>query len=145
MQNETFSQAEHFLKLGLYPQAFETFMSLEVGALDPTFLQPCKMALANQLYERQLSTLFDELEREVKRKNAQVIYNYGVVKGHVGDIPKATDLLQTAMDLGVPEARGALSRLLLRLSIQLRYFRNKPPRKTEYAVMLRLLSGNLCI
>jgi len=114
MHNETFSQADHFLKLGLYPQAFESFMSLEVGALDPTFLQPCKMALTNQLDEHQLSTLFDELEREVKRKNAQVIYNYGVVKGHLGDIPKATALLQAAMDLGVPEARGALSRLLLR-------------------------------
>jgi hypothetical protein len=114
MHNETFSQADHFLKLGLYPQAFEAFMSLEVGALDPTYLQPCKMALANQLDERQLSTLFDELEREVRRKNAQVIYNFGVVMGHVGDIPKATALLQAAMDLGVPEARGALSRLLLR-------------------------------
>ena len=114
MQNDSFYHAEQFLKLGLYPQAFEAFMSLEVGALDPTFLQPCKMALSNQLDERQLSTLFDELEREVKRKNAQVIYNYGVVKGHVGDIPKATALLQAAMDLGIPEARGALSRLLLR-------------------------------
>ena len=72
------------------------------------------MALANQLDERQLSTLFDELERKVGRRNAQVIYNFGVVKRHLGDIPKATALLQVAMDLGVPEARGALSRLLLR-------------------------------
>jgi hypothetical protein len=31
MQNENFYQAEEFLKLGLYPQAFEAFMSLEVG------------------------------------------------------------------------------------------------------------------
>jgi hypothetical protein len=36
------------------------------------------------------------------------------VKGHFGDIPKATALLQMAMDLGVPEARGALSRLLMK-------------------------------
>jgi len=114
MQNETFNQAEQFLKLGLYTQAFEAFMSLEVGSLDPTFLKPCMMALANQLDERQLSTLFDELEREVGRMNAQAIYNFGIVKSHLGDIPKATSLLQAAMDLGVPEARGALSRLLLR-------------------------------
>jgi TPR repeat protein len=114
MQNENFYQAEEFLKLGLYPQAFEAFMSLEVGALDPTFLKPCMMALANQLDQGQLATLYDELEREVNRKNAQAIYNFGVVKSHVGDIPKATSLLQTAMDLGVPEARGALSRLLMR-------------------------------
>jgi len=114
MQNENFYQAEEFLKLGLYPQAFEAFMSLEVGALDPTFLKPCMMALANQLNQGQLVALYDELEREVRRKNAQAIYNFGVVKSHVGDIPKATALLQTAMDLGVPEARGALSRLLMR-------------------------------
>ena len=89
-------------------------MSLEVGALDPTFLKPCMMALANQLDQSQLSTLFDELEREAGRKNAQAIYNFGVVKGHIGDISKAASLLQAAIDLGVPEARGALSRLLLR-------------------------------
>jgi hypothetical protein len=114
MQNENFYQAEQFLKLGLYPQAFEAFMSLEVGALDPTFLKPCMMALANQLDQSQLETLYDELERELGRRNPQAIYNFGVVKSHVGDIPKATALLQTAMDLGVPEARGALSRLLMR-------------------------------
>ena len=114
MQNENFINAEQFLNLGLYPQAFEAFMSLEVGALNPTFLQPCKMALANQLNQSQLSTLFYELEREVRLGNAQATYNFGVVKSHTGDIPKATALLQAAMDLGVPEARGALSRLLLR-------------------------------
>jgi TPR repeat protein len=50
----------------------------------------------------------------VRLGNAQATYNFGVVKSHTGDIPKATALLQAAMDLGVPEARGALSRLLLR-------------------------------
>jgi TPR repeat protein len=114
MQNDNFYHAEQFLKLGLYPQAFEAFMSLEVGGLDPTFLKPCMMALANQLDQSQLSTLCDELEREVGRRNGQAIYNFGVVKSHLGDISKATSLLQAAMDLGVPEARGALSRLLMR-------------------------------
>ena len=50
MHNKTFSQAEQFLKLGLYPQAFETFMSLEVGAGARPYLftalqdGPCKSA-----------------------------------------------------------------------------------------------------
>jgi len=114
MYNADFERAEDFLKLGLYPQAFEAFMGLEVGGFESTFLAPCKMALDGQLNPSQMSTLFDELEREVGRKNAQAIYNYGVVKSHYGDIPKATALLQMAMDLGVPEARGALSRLLMR-------------------------------
>jgi len=89
-------------------------MALEVGSLECTYLAPCKMALDGHLNLSQMSTLFDELEREVGRNNAQAIYNYGVVKSHYHDIPKATALLQMAIDLGVAEARGALSRLLMR-------------------------------
>ena len=114
MHNSDFQRAEDFLKLGLYPQAFEAFMELEVGSFDCTFLAPCKMALDGQLNESQLEVLFHELERELKNKNPQAIYNYGVVKSHFGDVHKATELLQLAMDLGVAEARGALSRLLLK-------------------------------
>ena len=114
MYNADFERAESFLKLGLYPQAFEAFMALEVGGLESTFLAPCKMALDGQLNPSQLSTLFEDLDREVVRNNAQAIYNYGIVKSHYGDIPKATTLLQLAMDKGIAEARGALSRLLMR-------------------------------
>jgi hypothetical protein len=114
MYNADLEYAENFLKLGLYSQAFEAFMALEVGSLECTFLAPCKMALDGQLKPSELSTLFDELEREVGHSNAQAIYNYGVVKSHLGDVPKATALLQMALNLGVPEARGALSRLLMR-------------------------------
>ncbi|QWD64674.1 hypothetical protein [Polynucleobacter sp. MWH-UH2A] len=114
MQNSDFYQAEQYLKLGLYPQAFEAFMALEVGNIDCTFLAPCKMALNGQLNQSQLEVLFHELERELNNKNPQAIYNYGVVKSYLGDLQKATELLQLAMDLGVPEARGALSRLLLK-------------------------------
>lgn len=114
MDNADYYQAEQYLKLGLYPQAFEMFMSLEVGNFECTFLKPCTMAMAGQLNQSQLDVLFHELEREVKNKNPQVIYNYGVVAGHFGDIPKATTLLQLAMDLNVAEARGALSRLLMK-------------------------------
>jgi hypothetical protein len=89
-------------------------MALDVGSLECTFLAPFKMALDGRLNLSQMSTLFNELEREVGRNNAQAIYNYGVVKSHYNDIPKATALLQMAIDLGVAEARGALSRLLMR-------------------------------
>ena len=114
MDNSDYYQAEQYLKLGLYPQAFEMFMALEVGNFECTFLKPCMMAMAGQLNQSQLDELFHELEREVKNNNPQAIYNYGVVAGHLGDIPKATSLLQLAMDLNVSEARGALSRLLMK-------------------------------
>jgi hypothetical protein len=114
MQNSDFYQAEQYLKLGLYPQAFEAFMALEVGSVECTFLKPCMMALDGQLNQPQLDTLFHELERETKNRNPQAVYNYGVVKSHFGDVPKATVLLQLAMDLGVAEARNALTRLLMK-------------------------------
>ena len=114
MQNSDFYQAEEYLKLGLYPQAFEAFMALEVGSLECTFLKPCMMALDGQLNQSQLETLYRELEREIKNKNPQAVYNYGIVKSHFGDARKAIALLQLALDLGVAEARGALSRVLLK-------------------------------
>ena len=114
MQNADFFQAEQYLKLGLYPQAFEAFMALEVGSAECTFLKPCTMALNGQLNQSELGTLFHELERETKNRNPQVVYNYGVVKSHFGDVPKATALLQLGMDLGVAEARNALTRLLMK-------------------------------
>jgi len=52
------------------------------------------------------------LERPYEHKNPKAIHNYGLVKDHVGVAAKAIELLQTAMHLGVPEARGALGRLL---------------------------------
>ena len=114
MQNSDFYQAEQYLKLGLYPQAFEAFMALEVGSLECTFLKPCMMAMDGQLNESQLDELFHELERETKNSNPQAVYNYGVVKSHFGDIPRATVLLQLALNLGVAEARGPLTRLLMK-------------------------------
>jgi len=66
MQNADFFQAEQFLKLGLYPQAFEAFMVLEVGSVECTFLKPCMMAMDGHLIESRLDELFHELERETK-------------------------------------------------------------------------------
>ena len=72
------------------------------------------MAMDGHLTESQLDALFHELEREIKNRNPQAVCNYEVVKSHFGDAPKATVLLQLAMDLGVAEARNALTRLLMK-------------------------------
>ena len=114
MENSDFYEAERFLILGLYPQAFEAFMSLEAGSYERNYLMPCKMALKNQLSPAQLDLLFHELEHEVKNSNPRVAYNYGLVMEHTGSQAKAIQLLQLAMDLGVPEARGALTRILIK-------------------------------
>ena len=114
MENADFNEAQRFLILGLYPQAFEAFMSLEAGSYERHYLMPCKMALKNQLIPAQLDLLFHELEREVNNSNPKAAYNYGLVMEHIGNQAKAIQLLQLAMDLGVPEARAALSRLLMK-------------------------------
>ena len=51
------------------------------------------MALDGQLNESQLDALFHALERELKNKNPQVVYNYGVVKSHFSELHKATESL----------------------------------------------------
>ena len=114
MENADFYEAERLLKLGLYPQAFEAFMALEVGSYECSYLMPCKMAMDNQLTAAQLDLLVHELEREVKNSNPKATFNYGLVLEHTGNQAKAIQLLQLAMDLGVPEARAALSRLLMK-------------------------------
>ena len=114
MEDSDFYEAERFLILGLYPQAFEAFMALEAGSYECTYLMPCKMALKNQLTPSQLDLLIDEMEREVKNSNPRVTYNYGLVMEHTGSQAKAIQLLQLAMDLGIPESRAALSRLLMK-------------------------------
>ena len=75
---------------------------------------PCQMALKNQLTTSQLDLLFHELDLEVKNSNARATYNYGLVMEHTGNQAKAIQLLQLAMDLGVSEARGALTRILIK-------------------------------
>ncbi len=114
MENADFYEAERLLKLSLYPQAFEAFMALEVGSYECSYLMPCKMVMDNQLTAAQLDLLVHELEREVKNSNPKATFNYGLVLEHTGNQAKAIQLLQWAMDLGVPEARAALSRLLMK-------------------------------
>lgn len=73
---------------------------------------PCQMALDNQLSTSELDLLFHNLEQELVKKNPRANYNYGLVLDHVGNQTKAIHVLQIAMDLGVAEARAALSRIL---------------------------------
>jgi hypothetical protein len=114
MKNFDFYEAERYLELRLYPQSFEAFMSLEEGSNERTYLMPCKMVMNNQLTPAQLDILVQDLEREVRNSNPRAIFNYGLVMEHTGNQAKAIQLLQLAMDLGVPEGRAALSRLLMK-------------------------------
>ena len=102
-----------FQNLGLYPQAFDLFFTIESAGYERTFRKCCEMAWSNQLQERQIDRLFYELDIEVKRKNGVAIYNYALVMEFQKDMPKATDLFTLADQLKVPQARTALMRILL--------------------------------
>ena len=116
LHNDDFSQALRFQNIGLYPQAFDLFFSIESAGLERTIRKCCEMAWSNQLQDRQTELLFWELDQEVKRKNGPAIYNYGLVMEFHKNISQATELLTLAEQLKVPEARNALMRLLMRNS-----------------------------
>ena len=111
--NADFAEGLRFQNLGLYPQAFDYFFTIESAGYERSFRKCCEMAWSNQLQERQIDRLFYELDIEVKRKNGIAIYNYGLVMEYLKNIPKATELLNLADQLKVPEAREALMRILL--------------------------------
>ena len=111
--NLDFAEGLRCQNLGLYPQAFDYFFTIESAGYERTFRKCCEMAWSDQLQERQIDRLQFELDLEVKRKNGQAIYNYGLVMRHLNNIPKATELLTLADELRVPEARNALMRLLM--------------------------------
>ena len=113
LNNADFAEGLRFQNLGLYPQAFDAFITIESAGYERTFRKCCEMAWSNQLQERQIDRLFYELDTEVKRKNGVAIYNYGLVMEYLKNIPKATELLNLADQLKVPEARTALMRILL--------------------------------
>jgi TPR repeat protein len=52
------------------------------------------------------------------RNNGRATYNYGLVLAHVGQNPKAQEVLNQAALLGVPEAKAALTKLLLTGSVR---------------------------
>ena len=111
--NPDFAEGLRCQNLGLYPQAFDLLFTIESAGYERTFRKCCEMTWSNQLQERQLDRLFYELDLEVKRKNGVAIYNYGLVMEFKQNIAKATELLNLADQLKVPEARDALMRLLL--------------------------------
>jgi hypothetical protein len=111
--NPDFAEGLRYQNLGLYPQAFDLFFTIESAGYERTFRKCCEMAWSDQLQERQIDRLQYELDIEIKRKNGVAIYNYGLVTLHFKNIPKATELLNLADQLKVPEARDTLMRLLL--------------------------------
>jgi hypothetical protein len=113
LNNADFAEGLRFQRLGLYPQAFDEFITIEAAGHERTFRKCCEMAWSNQLQERQIDRLFYELDTEVKRKNGVAIFNYGLVTEYLKNIPKATELFKLADELKVPEARTALMRILL--------------------------------
>jgi len=113
LHNPDFAEALRFQHMGLYPQAFDLFFTIESAGLERSFRKCCEMAWSNQLQERQIDRLFYELDQEVKRKNGVAIFNYGLVMQFKKNIPRATELFTLADQLRVPEARDALMRILL--------------------------------
>ena len=111
--NPDFAEGLRCQGLGLYPQAFDYFITIESAGLERTFRKCCEMAWSNQLQERQMDRLIYELDMEVKRKNGIAVYNYGLVMEFKRNIPKATELFKLADELKVPDARTALMRILL--------------------------------
>ena len=111
--NPDFAEGLRCQNLGLYPQAFDYFFTMESAGLERTFRKCCEMAWSDQLQERQMERLLYELDFEVKQKNKVAIYNYGLVMKHLKNIPNATEILTLADQLGVPDARNALMWLLM--------------------------------
>ena len=111
--NPDFAEGLRCQNLGLYPQAFDFFITIESAGYERTFRKCCEMAWSNQLQERQMDRLIYELDMEVKRKNGIAIYNYGLVMEYKRNIPKATELFKLADELKVPDARTALMRILI--------------------------------
>jgi hypothetical protein len=111
--NPDFAEGLRFQRLGLFPQAFDEFITIEAAGYERTFRKCCEMAWSNQLQERQIDRLFYELDMEVKRKNGIAVYNYGLIMEFKGNIPKATELFKLADELKVPDARTALMRILI--------------------------------
>ncbi|NBW00899.1 MAG: hypothetical protein EBR85_04160 [Betaproteobacteria bacterium] len=113
-----YREGEYALSMGAYMQAFEIFMLVEQEQADPTFLKCCQMVMANQLGESEHKELFTKLEQQMARNNGRAAYNYGLVLAHLGQTPRAQEVLNQAALLGVPEAKAALTKLLLTGSVR---------------------------
>ena len=108
-----FQEGEYALSMGAYLQAFEIFMMIEKEQREPTFLKCCQMALANQLGPKEIEELEAVLKEEMRKNNGRATYNYGLVMAHMGHVAKAQEILNQAVLLEIPEAKAALTKLLL--------------------------------
>ena len=108
-----YKEGEYALSLGAYAQAYEIFFDLEKDQAEPTFIKCCQMVLANQVKEPEIHDLKEQLEREMWRNNARATYNYGLIMSHLGHTAKAQEILNQAVLFGLPEAKSALTKLLL--------------------------------
>lgn len=108
-----YKEGEYALSLGAYAQAYEIFFDIEKEQAQPTFIKCCQMVLANQIAESDLQDLKDQLELEMSRNNARATYNYGLIMSHLGHAMKAQEILNQAVLFGLPEAKAALTKLLL--------------------------------
>lgn len=108
-----YKEGEYALSLGAYAQAYEIFFDIEKELTEPTFIKCCQMVLANQIDESEIEELKVQLEREMVRNNARATYNYGLIMSHLGHNIKAQEILNQAILFGLPEAKSALTKLLL--------------------------------
>ena len=108
-----YKEGEYALSLGAYAQAYEIFFDIEKEQAQPTFIKCCQMVLANQIAESDLQDPKDQLELEMSRNNARATYNYGLIMSHLGHAMKAQEILNQAVLFGLPEAKAALTKLLL--------------------------------
>lgn len=114
-QSPEYAQGIGFQEMGLYSQAFDAFFMVEKVGLDRTFRKCCEMARSDQLEERQIECLFIELDEEVWRKNGPAVFNYGLVLEFLEEFEKANQLFLLADALGVPEAKEAALRMLVKM------------------------------
>lgn len=108
-----FQEGEYALSMGAYLQAFEIFLMVEKDQREPTYLKCCQMVLANQLGPKEIAELEDRLKDEMRKNNGRATYNYGLVMAHLGHTAKAQEILNQAVLLDIPEAKAALTKLLL--------------------------------
>jgi hypothetical protein len=109
-----FKAGEDALSMGAYPQAFEIFMIIERDQEKPSYVKCCRMVLDNQAGPEEIKELEAKLQDEMAQGNSRATYNYALILFHLGRKAKAREVLEQASIMGQPEAKVALTRLLLR-------------------------------
>ncbi len=108
-----FKAGEDALSMGAYPQAFEIFMIIERDQEAPSFVKCCRMVLDNQAGPDEIKELESMLQAEMAKGNGRAAYNYALILFHLDRKTRAREVLEKASVMGQPEAKVALTRLLL--------------------------------